>query len=77
VGHHRELADQICREQLRGKEEIGGRMVWVWDTAPGKHDYGDSMAMGYMGAAMLGIGTGGAGPVQRTRKKYTAADFRR
>jgi hypothetical protein len=65
-GHHREFAEQICREQLRGKEEIGGQMVWVWDTAPGNHDYGDVMSMCYMGAAWGGIGT--AGPVQRQRK---------
>jgi len=57
-GNHSEFATQICREQLRGKDEIGGRTVWVWDAAPGPHDYGDCMHMAYMGAAMGGIGTG-------------------
>lgn len=59
AGHHREFAEQICREQLQGKGEIGGQMVWVWNTQPGAHDFGDVMAMAYMGAAWSGIGTSG------------------
>jgi energy-coupling factor transporter ATP-binding protein EcfA2 len=59
AGHHRDFAEQICREQLQGKSEIGGQMVWVWNTAPGPHDYGDCMSMCYMGAAFQGIGTSG------------------
>jgi hypothetical protein len=58
-GRHDDFAAQICREQLRGKDDVGGRTVWVWDTAPGPHDYGDCMGMSYMGAALIGIGTGG------------------
>ena len=77
VGRHDDFAAQVCREQLRGKDEIGGRTVWVWETAPGPHDYGDCMAMAYMGAAMVGIGTGGYQEPTRGRKKYTQADLMR
>jgi hypothetical protein len=49
----------VTREQLAGKDDVGGRTVWVWNTAPGPHDYGDCMHMAYMGAAVQGIGTGG------------------
>jgi hypothetical protein len=59
AGHHRDFAEQICREQLAGKGEIGGAMQWVWHTQPGPHDYGDCMAMCFAGAAWGGIGTGG------------------
>jgi hypothetical protein len=58
-GNHREFAEQICREQLAGKGEIGGAMLWNWHTQPGAHDYGDAMAMLYALAAANGIGTGG------------------
>lgn len=58
-GQHRDFAEQICREQLRGKGDVGGQQVWVWDTQPGKHDAGDCMAMGYALAAWGGIGTAG------------------
>jgi hypothetical protein len=58
-GTHADFAAQVTREQLAGKDEIGGRTVWVWNTAPGPHDYGDCMHMAYMGAAVAGIGTGG------------------
>lgn len=58
-GHHRTFAEQICREQLAGKGEVGGQTVWTWNSLPGRHDYGDCMAMCYMGAAYGGIGTSG------------------
>jgi len=57
-GSHPDFAAQVTREQLSGKDDIGGRMVWVWNTAPGPHDYGDCMHMAYMGASISGIGTG-------------------
>jgi hypothetical protein len=60
AGRHMGFAEEICREQLVGKNEVGGKMIWLWNTLPGAHDYGDCMAQGYMGAALLGIGTGGA-----------------
>jgi len=77
AGHHEELAQQICREQLSGKEEVGDRMVWVFNTAPGKHDLGDCMTMAYMAASTKGYGTGGAVPSSSRRKKYTQKDLRR
>jgi hypothetical protein len=58
-GQHADFAAQVTREQLAGKDDVGGRTVWVWNTAPGPHDYGDCMHMAYMGAAVAGIGTGG------------------
>jgi hypothetical protein len=76
AGHHMEFADQICREQLGGKAEINDRMVWVWNTAPGEHDFGDCMTMLYMGAAMSGIGTG-AITARPARKRYSQADLSR
>jgi hypothetical protein len=57
-GNHADFALQVTREQLAGKEEVGGRTVWVWNTAPGPHDYGDCMTMLYMLASTVGIGTG-------------------
>jgi hypothetical protein len=71
AGHHRTFAEQICREQLAGKGEIGGQMVWTWNTQPGPHDYGDAMAMCYMGAAWAGIGTGGTATRPPPRRRET------
>jgi hypothetical protein len=64
-GRHEDFAMQATREQLAGKEDVGGRAVWVWETAPGPHDFGDCMHMAYMAASVQGIGTGGAHTVQR------------
>lgn len=58
-GNHKEFAEQICREQLAGKAEVGSVMMWDWHTAPGTHDYGDAMSMVYVLAAINGIGTSG------------------
>jgi len=33
--------------------------VWVWNTGPGPHDYGDCMQMAYMLAAHVGITSSG------------------
>jgi hypothetical protein len=66
AGNHGDFADQICREQLAGKDEVAGRMVWIWNTLPGAHDFGDCMAMAYMGASWAGIGTGGAKAAPKT-----------
>ena len=68
-GHHERFATQVCGETLRGKDEVAGEIVWLWDTASGQHDYGDCMAMGFMGAAMLGIGTGAYQPPKRPPKR--------
>jgi hypothetical protein len=76
AGRHNEFSEQVCREQLAGKDEIGGRHVWVWNTWPGPHDFGDCMTMLYMIASHAGIGTGAA-PAQSTRKKYSVADLKR
>ena len=69
VGKHDEFAQQICREPLLGKGEVGGFMRWEWGTLPGPHDYGDCMTMGFMGAAACGIGTAGVGLVQPKKKR--------
>ena len=58
-GHHDEFADQLCREQLSGKGEIAGKMVYIWNTLPGPHEYSDCCHMAFAAAAMRGIGTGG------------------
>jgi hypothetical protein len=69
AGNHRTVAEQVCREQLAGKNEVGGQMVWIWNTQPGDHDYGDCMAMAYMGAAWAGIGTAGTGGRKKRYKE--------
>lgn len=58
-GQHRDFAEQVTREKLGEKLEGRLGMVWRWLQTPGKHDYGDSMAMAYAGAAWQGVGTGG------------------
>jgi len=68
AGNHLDFSVQVCREQLAGKDDLGGRTVWVYDTAPGPHDYGDCMHMAYMGAAAVGIGTGGMRAPQQPRQ---------
>jgi hypothetical protein len=75
---HIEFAEQVAREQLQGRQEIAGQMVWVWHTQPGPHDYGDVMTMAYALAAWGGIGTGGrivAAP-KRARLERTRAPRR-
>jgi hypothetical protein len=75
AGHHREFAEQVCRDQLRSKgtKDRQGRetgvLRWDWVKAPGRNDYGDAMAMAYMGAAWAGIGTGGQVVKQAARPK--------
>jgi hypothetical protein len=74
-GYHRDFAEQICREQLRAKGEVGGRMVWDWTIQPGPHDYADAVSMAFMGAEFEGLRTGDEVTVQRARKKYSQADL--
>ncbi len=77
-GHHQEFADQVCREVLVDKAELGGRVVWKWDHMPGPHDYADCMAMLYMLAAShANIGTGGYVSPVKPRKRYSQSDFSR
>ncbi|MFH1604231.1 MAG: terminase gpA endonuclease subunit [Pseudomonadota bacterium] len=65
-GRHQDFASQICREELRGKAEVGGEMRWNWHRQPGENDYGDAMNMAYVGAEVVGIGVEG----RRRRRKY-------
>jgi hypothetical protein len=74
AGRHHDFADQICREQLAGKDEIGGRMVWVWNTAPGPHDYGDCMQMAYMAASQGGITSAGATPTTKRKVRVVISN---
>jgi hypothetical protein len=76
-GNHADFCAQVTREQLAGKDDVGGRTVWVWNSAPGPHDYGDCMHMAYMGAAVAGIGTGGQVVAAPTRKRYSQKDLTR
>lgn len=76
-GHHKEFAEQICREQLKAKGEIGAKMVYDWAHLPGPHDYADCMAMLYMLAACHAqIGTGGYS-MQAKPKKIANVVIRR
>jgi hypothetical protein len=50
----------VTRERLSEKLASKTGMVWRWITQPGKHDYGDVMAMLFVAAAYsTGIGAGG------------------
>ena len=64
-GNHKDLAEQVCRETLKGKGDVGGQMFWNWHTQPGKHDYGDVIAQAYAGAAWNGIGIGGGNLIKK------------
>jgi len=76
-GQHGDFAMQICADVLSEKLEGKFGPVWRWSKKPGvRNDYGDALAMCYMGAAFDGIGTGGYIAV-KTRKKYTQKDLRR
>jgi len=77
-GHNKEWADQICREQLAGKGDVGGRMTYRWNTTPNyPHDAGDVMAMLYALAGWSGIGTGGFIDKKKERRVVTQAQLRR
>jgi hypothetical protein len=71
AGHHREFAEHVAAQRLA--EKLEGKMgtVWRWLRQPGRNDWGDALAMAYMGAAVAGIGTGGAvrQPQRNTRKR--------
>jgi hypothetical protein len=75
AGHHREFAEHVAAQRLA--EKLEGKMgtVWRWVRTPGRNDWGDALAMCYMGAAVAGIGTGGAVVAQRTRKRYSQKDL--
>ena len=75
-GRHPDFADQLCRELLRGKDDIAGRTVWIWETHPGPHDYGDCMTMAFAGAALAGIGTGRQAPAPLKRREYKVKGMR-
>ena len=74
-GNHGEFSEQICREILMGKADVGGTMIWNYHTQPGKHDFGDCMAMCYTGSAWQGIGTGG-GMVHEQKQKAKVFIYR-
>jgi hypothetical protein len=79
AGKHEDFAAQICREQLKGKADLGAGMRWEWHTNPsGPHDYGDALTMCYVAAAWGGIGTGGQRktPPPPTSRPRTAAPSR-
>jgi len=77
-GNHREFADQVCAEQLKGKVELNGRWLYDWLTSNSiPHDYADCMAMLYMLAAVNGTGTGGRVVQVSRRKVYSQKDLRR
>ena len=76
-GKHDDFTFQISNEPLMAKGVgLSGKTEWIFDDN-GIHDFGDCMAMAYMGASMVGIGTGGYQEPTRGRKNYTHADLRR
>jgi len=59
-GNHAEFASQICRFQLSEKQDVGDKVVWLWNVVTSQpHDYSDAMHMAYIAASVSGIGTGG------------------
>ena len=71
-GLHRDFAEQVAREHLKGKGMVGGQMLWNWHTAPGPHDFGDVMTQAYAAAAWMGIGTG----IQMPKEEYKPSVMR-
>jgi hypothetical protein len=56
-GHHREYAEHICREKLKGKVEMNGRMIYDFEKSVGRNDFADATNMCHMIADLNGIGT--------------------
>jgi hypothetical protein len=76
-GHHKDFADQICREPLLAKMDTPLGVRWQYKPDPSNsHDFGDVMHMIFMGADYLGMGTGGTAIQQRPqRKRYTQSQL--
>jgi hypothetical protein len=55
-GQHREYAEHICREKLKGKVELNGRMVYDFEKSVGRNDFADATNMCHMIADLQGIG---------------------
>jgi len=55
---HREIATQICGEKLSDKVKGHASLIYKWNVS-GMHDYGDAVYMAYVGAAFMGLTTGG------------------
>jgi hypothetical protein len=77
-GHHRDFAEEICREKLKAKGLVGDKMVWDFVKAPGKNDFSDAAGMAYALAAVFGVTSGGYKPKPRkfveTRKCKVARE---
>jgi Tat protein translocase TatB subunit len=71
-GQHYDFAAQIASEQLKWKQDTPTGLRYEWHTIPGRHDYGDCMAMAFAAADFGGIRTGGKSEVKqavRTRMR--------
>jgi len=58
VGHNREYCEHICREKLKGKIELNGRMIYDFEKSPGMNDFADATNMCYVMADVCGLGSG-------------------
>lgn len=58
AGRHAEYCQHICREKLKGKVELNGRMVYDFEKAPGLNDYADATNMCYVLSDICGLGSG-------------------
>jgi len=68
-GKHADFAFQIANEPLMAKGVgLSGKTEYIFDDN-GIHDFGDCMAMAYMGAAMVGIGTGGQQQAPQNKRR--------
>jgi hypothetical protein len=56
-GSHHEFAEHICREKLRGKVELNGRMIFDFEKSAGKNDLSDALNICYLIADMQGVGS--------------------
>ena len=68
-GNHREYAEHICREKLRGKVELNGRMIYDFEKSAGRNDFADATNMCFMLADICGIGNGQVKKVQQQRQQ--------
>lgn len=64
-GHHREYCEHLCREKLKGKIELNGRMIYDFEKSAGMNDYADATNMCYVLADVNGIGSGGVKPQKK------------
>jgi len=76
AGHHREFAEQVTAQRLVEKVEGKTGAMWRWVQVPGRNDWGDALAMCYVGAAVHGLGTAATSLPQQPAHKIRPLIYR-